>query len=138
MKAKIFVLPTLKNSQLSIIGSAEKHCLVVIRKAEADQKTITDLLKAIKLTEADDVVKVILDSDESLHLAPLLDQYKIQHVISFGFEPNDLGLNIPAAYNHPFKIADRTIILTQSIADLNTHKDQKMALWKTLQSVFLT
>jgi len=137
MKDKVFALndDPLQASQLS--GQGKKHVLVIIRTTEAEEKTLYDLLGAIKLDASSDIVLLKIASDAAPPLHTIVDKYQIKQVLAFGFTSEQLGLHINHAYYHAYHIGNKTYILSELIEDLNQDKNKKIALWKTLQETFL-
>jgi len=137
MKVKLFALPNEKIGENQISGAGNKKILVVVKQSEAAEKTLSDLLKAIKLDQAHDILTLTTSTDSPLAISKLIAQHSMEKVLAFGFESADLGFNINQAYNHIYQFADFKLLLSESIAELNADKNKKIALWKSLQELFL-
>ena len=138
MKGKIFATSPSTVSKEQLTGSGAKAVLVVLRTPEAGQKTVTDLLKAIKHDPVADVFTLATDGPLPLDLNPLLAQTGVTKVIAFGYSPSELGLHVNEAHYHPYQIGELTYLFSESIAVLTSDKSKKIALWQALQKVFLT
>ncbi len=137
MKSKIFALSKEIVADDLLVGNGKKRVLVVVAQSEAGEKTLIDLLTAVKLDINEDIILLSVPNKSDVDINNILEKHNVEKMVSFGFEPKQLGFNIVSAFYHIYKIGTLETIFSQSISSLNEDKNKKIALWKSLQTVFL-
>jgi len=138
MKSKIIALPKEYTSLPKATGEGRAGILVVVSVTEHQEKMLYDLLKAIKLDAEADIKLLALAPDQQYSLSSVIKQHQIKKVVAFGYHSRDLGFNLVHAYYHSYALDGTVVIFSESIAELTADKAKKLALWQTLQKVFLT
>lgn len=92
-------------------------------------------MKAIKLDEGKDVTIIQLPNEVSINISSIVGNDN-RKIISFGLMPNRIGLNASFSANHMYPTETFSVLLTHSLAKLESDKGKKMALWTALQSTF--
>lgn len=100
------------------------------------QDLLNNILKAIKIDVDNDVMLILLDEDEACPLHNHITK-KTKYVLSFGLGIKDIGLNASFVANHFYQSESYAIMLTHSLAKLNSDTQKKKSLWGALQNTFL-
>lgn len=138
MRGKIFAIQQDPLSLSELKGEGKQGVLVVISAGEVTEKTLADLLQAIKHDPVQDVKTLAVSQPTPIDLNALIETHHIRKMICFGYSPSDLGFHMNEAYYHPYAIGELTAIFSESIATLKADKTKKIALWQSLQKVFLS
>ena len=137
MKSKIYRVPEPKLT-LNISGKGNKGLLLVLNQADKDvhENTLTGLVKAIHY-DIDDDVTIISCPEREVQIDTLIADKKYSVVILLGISPQQIGFNITASKYFIYKMEHFSILLTDSLAEMNADKSKKMAFWQILQQLFL-
>ncbi len=137
MKSKIYTIPELNNPS-SENGNGEKGLLIILDNEDKNQniKTLEGLVKAIKLDIQNDV-KIITIESQPLDLNNIINQQPYNTVILIGLNPNQVGFNINAGKYFFYHLEKFSILITDSLSDLNSDKSKKMKFWQNLQERYL-
>jgi len=138
MKSKIYTIPDLNNAS-SNEGNGEKGLLLILDQTDKTQniKTLEGLVKAIKLDNNKDV-KIVTVESQCLNLNALLNDQEYNTVILIGITPDQVGFSINAGKYFFYNLEGFSILLTDSLSDLNADKSKKMKFWQNLQERYLS
>jgi len=122
-----------------ITGKGKKGLLIVIQAADQQENeaTLQGLVKAIKFDIEEDVTVVSCD-EKFTFVNTILNSQSFNTVILIGTEPSQVGFAINAKKYFLYKMEGFSILLTDSLKDMNADKSKKMAFWQNLQTRFLS
>ncbi len=127
------------DSPLEITGNGKKGLLIVIQATDKQENiaTLQGLVKAIKFDIEEDVTVVSCDG-RFIHLNSITSSKKYGTVILIGVNPDQVGFSIAAKKYFFYKMEIFSILLTDSLKNMNADKSKKMAFWRNLQTRFLS
>lgn len=137
MKSKIYSVPEF-SQPVDIKGQGQKGLLIVID--DQDQKnnnqTLEGLVKAIKYDIVQDVT-IVSAPKSPIEINSIISDDKYQTIILLGVSAERVGFNLKAKNYFYYKMVNYSILLTDSLTEMNNDKSKKMAFWKNLQDRFL-
>jgi hypothetical protein len=119
-------------------GKGEKGLLISLQSSDKEENmaTLEGLVKAIKLDIEEDVTIVSMDESYT-SLNSLIANNKYSTIILVGITADQIGFTINAQPYFFYKMEGFSILLTDSLSDMNADKAKKMKFWQNLQSRFL-
>ncbi|OWY21752.1 hypothetical protein C7N43_06450 [Sphingobacteriales bacterium UPWRP_1] len=103
---------------------------------ETENAFLANILKAVGLP-GNQVQIVPFDLQKGkLPIATLLRNYRAKKIITFGFQPADLMLNITPQLYMPFELGETQILLADALNSMENNKSNKKALWEQLKQMF--
>lgn len=97
------------------------------------KEMLLNIIKALKIDEKE--VEIITFSDK-IYLSKLLHTFKINKVLCFGTEAEDISININLTKYHLYNINNFELIVVNDLIDVYNNQNMKSALWKLLQKMF--
>jgi len=137
MKSKIYSVPEF-SLPLQIKGQGQKGLLIVIddQDQKSNSQTLDGLVKAIKY-DIDQDVTIVSAPKNPIEINTIASDDKYQTVILLGLTPERVGFNLIAKPYFYYKMVNYSLLLTDSLTEMNNDKSKKMAFWKNLQDKFL-
>jgi len=137
MKSNIYTIKEAYNPS-SISGDGEKGLIIVISQKDMDQnlQTLQGLVKAIKFDIEKDV-KILTLETQSIEINSILNQLSLNTLILIGITPDQVGFSLNAKKYFLYKMEKFSLLLSDSLSEINADKSKKMAFWKNLQEQFL-
>lgn len=138
MKSNIYTIKE-ANNPTSISGEGEKGLIIVISQKDMDQniQTLQGLVKAIKFDIEKDV-KILTLETQSIEINTILNQLSLNTLILIGITPDQVGFSLNAKKYFLYKMENFSLLLSDSLSEINADKSKKMAFWKNLQERFLS
>ena len=108
---------------------------------ELESKESRDLLeniisKGLKMNRHEVLVTAYSARKGCLRFQNILQNLSVSHVISFGVDPCELGLNINATVYNPLNTGRCEFLLSSGLNDILANQKHKMALWSALKSMY--
>ena len=127
-----------KNLQLEDSNEKPK-VLVVGMEKDIDRNIILldKIMESIKISKEEYLVLDINDG-QSYNLAQLHQRLGFETALVFYVPLGKLGLNIKAYRNRYLKTENFSIIISNSLSDINDNKEMKRALWESLKRNFMS
>ncbi len=131
---------SINHSGIIFIGNNEKHIVILLKDVSEDyinSKTLeflTMILKSCQLEMKDVAVLNILKGE--INIDRLIELFSPDVILLFDVDnteiqlPFSLSINAPAIYDYS------KILLAPSLVSLLENTEAKLALWKSLKSVF--
>ena len=116
----------------SPVVAENKDSIIIIRESDNlpnNRKTLDALIKAIKLTDDDYILHVL--HEEQKPVIPL----QSKKAILFGLGSQLSNIDLPD--NQIVNFEQCHLISTQTLSELNANPKLKMALWESLQRLYL-
>ena len=138
MKSNIYRIIESKTPP-KVTGKGVKGLLIVIQSTDKEENiaTLEGLVKAIKLDIEKDVT-IVSTEENFTSLNSLIATGKYSTIILLGISPDQIGFAINAQPYFFYKMEGFTILLTDSLRDMNADKAKKMKFWQNLQARFLS
>ena len=138
MKSNIYTIKEPTNPS-SDSGNGEKGLIIVISQSDMDQniQTLQGLVKAIKFDIEKDV-KILTVDKQTIDINSILNQQEYKTLILIGIQPDQIGFSINAKQYFFYQLEKISILITYSLATMNTDKSKKIEFWKNLQERFLS
>lgn len=138
MKSNIYRINE-SQSAPKVTGKGEKGLLIIIQSMDKAKNiaTLEGLVKAINLDIEEDV-SIVSVEDTFISLNSLISSGKYSTVILVGITPDQIGFTINAQPYFFYKMEGFSILLTDSLSDMNADKAKKMKFWQNLQARFLS
>ncbi len=138
MKSKIYRVLE-QDLSPEITGNGKKGLLIALQSQDKAQNlaTLQGLVKAIKL-DIDEDVTIVSCNGKFTSLNSILSSREYQTVILIGTPPDQVGFSINAKKYFFYKMESFSILLTDSLQEMNADKSKKMAFWQNLQARFLS
>lgn len=126
------------NSPPEITGNGKKGLLIIIKATDKQENiaTLQGLVKAIKFDIEEDVT-IVSCVDKTTSINSILTSKDYNTLILIGITPDQVGFSLNAKKYFFYKMERFSLLLTDSLGDMNGDKSKKMAFWKNLQSRFL-
>lgn len=121
-----------------VTGKGGKGVLIAIQSSDKEENiaTLEGLVKAIKFDIEEDVT-IVSCSEDFTSLNSILASKDINTVILIGLKPSQVGFGINAHPYFFYKMEKFSILITDSLREMNADKGKKMKFWQNLQSFFL-
>lgn len=111
------------------------HLLAVIKAQDnTHEPFLKKILAATKLPENQYLIKS-LDSERT-HYQSLIANYSPSFVLFFGFNPQEIGVQMNITPYHSISIGNRQLLFAHNLSELNTNANYKKALWAQLKNWF--
>lgn len=138
MKSKIYRIFE-PDSPPEITGKGEKGLLIAIHSKDKQENisTLQGLVKAIKLDIEEDVT-IVSSYGESTPVNALISSNNYNTVILIGLTPDQVGFSLQAKKYFIYKMESFSLLLVDSLQEMNADKSKKMAFWQNLQALFLS
>lgn len=104
--------------------------------SEPELLFLNNILKAVGLPA--EVVQIIpvLPASGKLNIGGLLRVYQPKKIITFGFRPEEIQMNLSLKLYLPFELGGSQILLADALNTLENDKSKKLALWQHLKRMF--
>ena len=125
----------------AIVGDEQAKVWVILRKGEAEDTALLNLLKkilgAIDIDVDKELCQIIISEERAFYLSKLLPPNKEANkiVFAFGVTSYDLGMATKPIYNQIFSLVHHQFIFTDKLAEINTVSEKKRALWNAIRSL---
>ena len=138
MKSNIYCISE-PNNPPQISGNGSKGLMIVINESDNSENlaTLQGLVKAIKFDIEEDV-SIVSCNENQISLNPIISTGKYKTIILIGIDPDQVGFAIQAKKNFFYNMENFSILLVDSLKDMNADKAKKMAFWQNLQAKFLS
>ena len=130
------VLSKVEEQSIEYEGSNSKGVLVVIdaEVSEDEEELLAKILSSIGLTR--DEIALVRNNPEFNEYIDQLASLKFEKIISFGVASGKTRLlDIQTKYA-PTTVEGRSVIMCDTLHDLNENTDMKRQLWNCLKEVF--
>ncbi len=117
--------------QLLVISLADPQA------ASNNRFFLTKVLSAAQLNLDQDALFVELPAGQPIGLLMDARQKKPDHILVFGIEASQLGLNMSIQAYQPFDFRQMTFLFADALPVLEQNKEKKGLLWTALKSMFL-
>ena len=129
--------PVEMDSEVS--GKGLRKCLFILSTGdfEKGETKLGEILKAIKLDKNKDILIWLTRGIDTQQLIAIKNEYGIEKVVSFGMEVNEV---FPNMIINDYANLNMEFLQWLSVPELSfilDSRDEKMKLWKALQSLFL-
>ncbi len=98
---------------------------------------LTKVLSAARLNLDQDALFVELPAGQPIGLLMDIRQKKPDHILIFGVEAAQLGLNMTILPYQPFVFRHMTFLFADALPVLEQNKEKKTQLWTALKSMFM-
>lgn len=113
--------------------------LIIVDKLDyevvANQQFLSNVLKASKLDQVNDVKILVVDIEHPILLGSELD--KVKSVLVFGVNPKYFGLNMNPKIYKIFTFEKMQLMIFHKIGDIANDQQKKQILWKVLQHHYI-
>lgn len=115
---------------------------LVVCKTEENKLNDTEtaflgnILKAVGLQPPHVQIIPVAAQNNKLPAASLLRLYQPKNIITFGFQPADLMLNLNPQLYAPFDLSGTKILLADTLNNIENNKSKKLVLWQQLKLMF--
>lgn len=132
---EVFLIP--EGDKRDGLADTKSDMLVLCHESDynAHSALLVNILKAVGYQENDNAQIIKLDEDEQLSLAPLASEC-VSRVMCFGLKPRQISMNAGFHANQFYHTESFSILLTHSLAQLDSQTKFKKALWTALQEHF--
>lgn len=117
-----------------ITSSPDSDLLIILPKDSPHMGLIEKILAAIKINDITQCNILSLQSEVPLALMPCISDFGIQRMLSFGYTPNHLGINIDTTFYHIYQLHQTEMLFTADMDTLAADAQHKKLLWSALQN----
>lgn len=103
---------------------------------ETENTFLANILKAIGLPVNGAQIIPFAQQNGKLFIATLIRNYGAKKIITFGFQPADLIINITPQLYRPFELGETQILLADALNSIEKDKSKKQVLWQQLKQMF--
>jgi DNA polymerase III psi subunit len=134
-----YKIDDLLSDQVVRSGSSIASTLIVMYQNDYQDGSakLNEILKAIQLNSHTDTKLALVISGDSVNLSQLNVDDSTEKVITFGWPVNQLAPNMEGNYYQLITTERYQWLPAPLLSDVLKNKQQKMALWKTLQQMYL-
>lgn len=120
-------------------GKGLRKCLFILSDSDYEEgKTkLEEIMKAVKLDKNKDILLWLTDAIELSALLNVINEYGVQTITSFGFDISKIYKNMVIQEYKILYMEELTWLPAPSLMQVLSSRDEKMKLWKALQSLFL-
>ncbi|OWY22193.1 hypothetical protein C7N43_22365 [Sphingobacteriales bacterium UPWRP_1] len=103
---------------------------------ETENSFLASILKAVGLPGNRVQVMPFVLQNAKLPIATLLRNFGVKKIITFGFQPDELMVNITPQLYLPFELSQTQILLADALNSIEKDKSKKQLLWQQLKQMF--
>lgn len=139
LTTEIFQIKANPMTYVTFSGEGKGKLVVILPEKDwqVGEETVSNMVKAIGMDLKDDAYLILHQPDQYINIASFMRQKNCTHVLGFGINPKYLELYIEPKLYAAHQFENFCFILGHTIPHINAHRESKMALWQTLQAVFL-
>lgn len=120
-------------------GKGLRKCLFILSDSDYEEgiTKLEEIMKAVKLDKNKDILLWLTDAIELSALLNVINEYGVQTITSFGFDISKIYKNMVIQEYKILYMEELTWLPAPSLMQVLSSRDEKMKLWKALQSLFL-
>lgn len=133
---KIYPVDLPLDSNNRIKGSNHKGVLLVYDMDDKDHLDfLSKILSAVQL-EFDKILSLEMNKKELFKYPTTIDNNKVDTVIIFGLDPNQLCINFLNTKYNIEKMNDSKFLFADNLSSISANKELKKKLWLSLKELF--
>ncbi|NNF33217.1 MAG: hypothetical protein HKN68_03865 [Saprospiraceae bacterium] len=120
-------------------GKGLRKCLFILSESDykEGENKLGEILKAVKLDKNKDILLWLTETDDLAGLQSIIQKYGVEIITSFGFNLSEFYKNMVIQDYQLLHMENHTWLPAPSLVQVLSSRDEKMKLWKALQSLFL-
>ena len=136
-KYKKYKFPESEYHKEDIIGNNQKGILVLSPENKLSNSNYILLQKILGAKNVDldeDTLILRLPENPDINISRIIRDHNIKHLIIFGIQPKQVGINIQWKLYQKTKLGQLCILVSHNLEDLSNNQSLKRSLWQQLKN----